>query len=71
MTVWSSPPFAFSSTEEAEGKFQIEHEKPVAGCRIVSKQDLGKFLVESLLQDEHVHKRVGMGTVAPVAAAAQ
>lgn len=48
---------------EAEGKFQVEHEKPVEGCRIVSKADLGKFLVDCLDQEEHVHKRCGMGTV--------
>lgn len=54
----------YNLPEDAEGEFQVAHEKPVAG-RIVSKKHLGEFLVDSLTQDEHIHKRIGMGTVAP------
>lgn len=49
---------------EAEGEFKVDHDKPVAG-RIVSKKHLGEFLVDCLTQEEHIHKRIGLGTVAP------
>lgn len=44
-----------------QGELQVVHDK-LPG-RVVTKEDLGRFLVDCLDQEEHLHKRIGMVTV--------
>lgn len=50
-------------TANISGDFVVEHDKTVTGIRSVAVEQLAAFLVDSLDQDQHLYKRIGMGTI--------
>jgi biliverdin reductase / flavin reductase len=48
--------------DEPSGEFIVTHDKS-PGPRTISKWDLGKFMVDSLFQEEHSGKVMGIATV--------